>query len=217
MKNKHIQSHDQFAKNYDNQTKQYHSYGHDIIFGMSYEYIQPRETLLDLGIGTGLSSINFAKAGLDVVGLDGSSEMLKECKRKKFSKELHQYNIQETPLPFSDNQFSHCVCCGVFHFFNDLDFIFNEVKRLVNSEGIFTFTVASCSVHEASSSETKYIEAPSAWGISFYKHSNSYISYLAKRYGFTIEKEQKILVDSGDPQKEDLLFKVFIFKKIYSL
>jgi len=50
-----------------------------------YEYIKPGDSLLDLGIGTGLSSVLFAKVGLNITDLDGSLEMLKECRKNRLS------------------------------------------------------------------------------------------------------------------------------------
>jgi len=86
----HIQNHGKFAKSYDAQVREYHSHGHDVLFGMTYEYVKSGDTLLDLGIGTCLSSINFAKVKLNVTGLDVSPEMLQECRKKDFAKELKQ-------------------------------------------------------------------------------------------------------------------------------
>ena len=113
----HPKVHDEYASIYDSKVREYDSHTHEVLFGMCYEYIKPGDSLLDLGIGTGLSSVLFAKAGLDVTGLDESQEMLKECKKKGFAKEIKQYNVQDVPLPYSDNAFSHVICCGVFHFF----------------------------------------------------------------------------------------------------
>ena len=72
------------ALNNDKQVKEYDSYTHDAMFGMSYEYVKSNEKLLDLGIGTGLASINFSKVGLKVYGLDNSDEMLNKCRNKSF-------------------------------------------------------------------------------------------------------------------------------------
>lgn len=83
-KKDHIKSHDEFASIYDSKVKEYNSYGHEVLFGMCYEYIKPGDSLLDLGIGTGLSSVLFAKAGLNITGLEESLEMLKECRKKGF-------------------------------------------------------------------------------------------------------------------------------------
>jgi predicted TPR repeat methyltransferase len=53
-----------------------------MVFGMAFEYVAPGERLPDLGIGTGLSSAPFRKAGPEIRGLDGSEEMLAACRRK---------------------------------------------------------------------------------------------------------------------------------------
>lgn len=217
MKNiDHIKSHDKFAKSYDTQVKQYHSYGHEALFGMCYEYIQPGDALLDLGIGTGLSSVHFAKAGLHITGLDGSLEMLKECRKKGFAQEIKQYNIEDVPLPFPDKNFSHIVCCGVFHFFGDLWPTTEDAFRMLKPSGIFAFTIASLDAkHEDLDvkSMPDYIEVQSSWGIPLYKHSDKYIHKMAETLGLTIHKEQKVLADSGDKDVGDILFKIIVTQK----
>jgi len=215
-KHDQIADHDVYASTYDSQVKEYNSYGHDALFGMCYEFIQPNESLLDLGIGTGLSSLLFSKAGLSITGLDGSKAMLEECLKKGFTRDLKQYDIQDTPLPFSDRSFDHAICCGVFHFFGGLCAIFQEVQRLLKAEGIFAFTVSSPTSKEISSNlghSPEYFKIPTKWGIPIYKHTNEYILKLAEDFGFVILKEQKLQVFSGDKKSEDLLFKIFVCGK----
>jgi len=212
----HIKNHGKFAEHYDEQVKEYHSHGHDVLFGMCFEYVKAGDKLLDLGIGTGLSSISFAKCGLDITGLDGSPEMLDECRKKGFAKELKQYNIQEVPLPYPDNSFSHIVCCGVFHFFGELLPVIQDSCRILRTGGIFGFTIASLTADDKASITGKtpeFIETPSAWGISLFKHSDEYINSIASKNGLTILKEQKVLADSGDKNQEDILFKVIVMQK----
>lgn len=214
-----IKIHDDFASIYDSQAKQYNSYGAEVLFGMCYEYIQPGDSLLDIGIGTGLSSVLFAKAGLNITGLDGSLEMLKECKKKRFAQELKQYNIRDIPLSYSDNAFSHIVCCGVLHFFNDLLPTIKEAYRMLRPRGIFAFTIASLTVKDTGSDCEKmpeYIEVPTTWGVPIFKHSDKYINKIAEIHGLTIQKEQKVLVDSGDKEADDILFKAIIMQKTVS-
>jgi len=40
-KHDQIADHDVYASTYDSQVKEYNSYGHDALFGMCYEFIQP--------------------------------------------------------------------------------------------------------------------------------------------------------------------------------
>lgn len=210
----YIHSHDQFAASYDAQVKEYNSYGHDILFGMCFEYVKAGQSLLDLGIGTGLSAGHFARIGLSITGLDGSVEMLKECRKKGFARELRQYNIRDVPLPFPDETFSHVICCGVLHFFGELLPLVNEVYRLLVNGGIFGMTIASLTEADAASRKIPdFQQTLSAWAIPIYRHSDAYIQSLAQTLGFAIQKQQKVLVDSGDKHAGDLLFKVFVLQK----
>ena len=218
-KTNHIKSHDEFASTYDSMVKEYNSYLSEVLFGMCYQYIQPGDSLLDLGIGTGLSSVLFAKTGLMITGLDESLEMLKECSKKGFAEEIKQFNIQDVPLPFLDNSFSHIVCCGVFHLFGDLLPTIKEVVRILKPAGIFAFTIASLTEKEAgldTNSIHEYIEIQSVWEIPVFKHHDQYIIKIAETCGLTIQKEQKVLTYSGDKDTGDMLFKIIITKKTVS-
>ncbi|MFC1887556.1 class I SAM-dependent DNA methyltransferase [Candidatus Cloacimonadota bacterium] len=214
--NNNIANHDLFAENYDSQIKEYNSYGHDVLFGMCYEYVNPGESLLDLGIGTGLSSAHFADKGLVVTGLDGSGKMLEQCREKKFAKELIQRDLTNVPLPFPDHSFNNIICCGVFHFFGDLNFIFEETERIIKPGGIFAFTIAGLSKIEENSGsydQMKYIQTPTAWGVPINIHTDNYINELMSSLNFEILKIQKVLSDSGDENSDDMLFKVIVCRK----
>jgi ubiquinone/menaquinone biosynthesis C-methylase UbiE len=210
----HINSHDEFAPTYDSQAKFYNSHENEVLFGMCYEYVKLGESLLDLGIGTGLSSALFAKAGLEITGLDGSSEMLKECKKKGFAKEIKQHDIRDVPLPYADKTFSHVVCCGVFHFFGDLLPTIKDACRILKPSGIFAFTIASLAGSDPESMPD-FSEHQSAWDIPVFKHSDKYIDKIAAALELTIQKEQKVLVNSGDENVGDMLFKVMVMQKKY--
>jgi predicted TPR repeat methyltransferase len=209
----HIANHDQFAANYNQQVDEFNSYGHDALFGMCFEYVKPGEILLDLGIGTGLSSIHFARVGLDITGVDGSAGMLAECRKKNFAKELKQYDIINVPLPYADASFHHVISCGLFHFFGELLPIFRDISRMLKPGGIYAFTVASPLLEELSEENGNFLGIPTAWGINMFKHTDDYIKRISKDTGFNILKQQKLLVNSGDPDAENLLFKIFVMRK----
>jgi len=48
-----ITVHDEEAAEYDQQVREYHWFGTEIVFGMCFEYVNPQDRLLDIGIGTG--------------------------------------------------------------------------------------------------------------------------------------------------------------------
>jgi len=208
-----IKAHNEEASEYDQQVRDYRSYAHDVLFGMVFEYVRPHETLLDIGIGTGLASWPFAKTGLRVFGLDGSVEMLKVCESKAFVEELKQFDMRAGPLPYSDNSFDHAICCGVFHFFGELGPIVSEVSRVIKSGGIFAFTLASQTPEEQEASRDNsrnHLMRPTVWDVSIYAHSDGYIEEVLQGHGIEVLKTQKILTWSGDDDLDDLLFQVVV-------
>lgn len=209
-----ISVHNQEAAQYDQQVREYNSYGHDALFGMSFEYVNPHQCLLDIGIGTGLASQAFARLGLDVYGCDGSPEMLKVCESKDFAKELKVFNIRNLPLPYSDRFFDHVICCGVLHFFGDLETILKEVLRIIKPGGIFSFTVAAQTYDEEAAtddSQQGYLETPTPWGVPIFKHSGGYVTRLLHAHGYDLLKTQKLLIRGGpEEDSEDILFRIYV-------
>ena len=104
-----ITIHDQYAAGYDDSVREYGSHIAEILFGLSYEYVEAQERLLDVGIGTGLSSLPFAKAGLQIFGLDGSAAMLEQCRQKGFASELQLWDVNDVPWPYPDGSFHHVL------------------------------------------------------------------------------------------------------------
>jgi predicted TPR repeat methyltransferase len=191
------------ASKYDEQVKEYDSYAHDAMFGMSYEYVSPNDKLLDLGIGTGLASINFSKIGLKVYGLDISDEMLNICRNKSFTEELKLHNLLEKRIPYNDAYFNQIICSGVFHFLGDLENIFSEVARIIQEGGIFAFTIAPDKVRD-------YSKQMTSWGVPIYKHSRNYIMRLLDKNRMSLLKELRLLLKGADKISYNMLFSIMI-------
>ena len=194
----------ELASQYDNEVKAYSSYGHEVIFGMSFEFVNAEEKMLDIGIGTGLASIHFSKVGLKVYGLDDSREMLTACQSKSFTEALKRCDITRETIPYKNHYFDHVVCCGVLHFVSDLTALFSEVKRVMKGGGIFAFTIAP------QETSADYIEEPTAWGVSIFKHAPRDIMELLETNGMELLKEQRLLIKGADKVNFDMLFSVFI-------
>jgi ubiquinone/menaquinone biosynthesis C-methylase UbiE len=131
----------QSATEYDRRARETHWFGPEVIFGLTYEFVKPGDSLLDLGIGSGLSSILFHQAGLRVYSLDGSSEVLEACQTKGFAVELKQHDLRDLPLPYPSRFFDHVVCVAVLNSFKDLEPLFREITRIMKEHGVFAFTV----------------------------------------------------------------------------
>jgi predicted TPR repeat methyltransferase len=196
------------ASEYDHLAQKYQWYGAEILFGLCYEFFKLGDTLLDIGIGTGLCSSLFFKIGLEVYGLDSSDEMLEVCREKGITKELKKWDLLNTPLPYSDAQFDHIVSGGVFHFFEDLQPIFKEITRLIKPNGIFAFTTKTFSEELPTDSYSEF----SKEGISVFTHSDCYIRQLLNESDFQILKELKFFV--LDDNEQDMLLKSYVARMI---
>lgn len=174
------------AAAYDAKAEEYDWRGPEVAFGLSYSFVQPGESVLDVGIGTGLGSILFHKAGLRVYGMDVSAEMLEACRSKGFTKELKKHDLTVRPYPYDAASLDHAVCLGVLHFFRDLQPVFGEVGRIVRDEGIFAFIVEDRSTGD----DAEYVLGPehtqSGSSVTMHRHSTEAIHRLLDDNNFEL-------------------------------
>ena len=178
--------HDKYAHDYDQQIKAYDCYLAEVVFGLCYEEINEGERLLDIGIGTGLSSKLFKKAGLYILGLDSSREMLEICEKKNLADELTEKDLLDLPWPYQELSIDHVISCGVFHFIGDLETIFSEVQRIQKNNGLFSFTTMK---REEDREDGQKHDQRVEDGISIFAHSTEYINKLLSKHHYEKEKE----------------------------
>ena len=193
---------------YDAQVGEYDSHAHDVLFGMAFPFVKCGKRMLDIGIGTGLASIHFTEIGLQVYGLDHSTEMLETCRAKSFALELGKFDVVREAIPYPDRFFDHVVCCGLFHFVRDLSGPLAEVARVLKEGGVFAFTYAPGDFHD------DCLEEPTGWGIPIFRHSTSYLEKLLKRGGLEQLKEQRLLMKGANKISYDHLFSALICRKV---
>jgi predicted TPR repeat methyltransferase len=212
--NPDFQTTDAFAAQYDESARRFGWHSPEILFGLVYEQIQPRDTLLDLGIGTGLSAVPFAKAGLEVSGIDGSREMLGQCAARGVAVDLKQHDIRTTPLPYPDDAFDHVVACGIFHLIERLDDIFREVARLIRGRGTFAFTIEELRSDSGIDDEPdvdgfREIRNEES-GVTSFQHSRALVQELLNRNGFTITKTLDYVAFLKTDWAEERTFRAYI-------
>ncbi len=115
--------------------------GPQVMLGLMYERLTAGQRLLDIGIGAGASSAPFARAGLEICGVDSSKEQLRKCEEGPLDADLTRHDIFDAPWPYDDHSFHHAVSLGVLNHFGDLGPVFTEVHRVLRVGGLFGFTV----------------------------------------------------------------------------
>ncbi len=207
-----IQAHEQSAGIYDQAASEGGYAAPDALFGLCFEYLRPGQCLLDVGIGTGLSSLLFARAGMEVHGLDGSAEMLKECEKKQFAAGLKLWDLRLAPWPFEDRFFDHAIECGTLPFIPDLEMIFSEVARLVRPQGIFAFTIKVPGPELNAGAGTRKYSSEVIDGVVIYSHRPNYVASLLSGCGFEKRKQFSFLLSRG-PGLQDDVYVIYIALK----
>ena len=201
-----------YKSEYDKEAEYHEWNAPDVIFGLSYEYIRPGAKLLDLGIGTGLSSVLFDQAGMTVYGMDISEENIRVCREKGFAADLRQHSLLEAPYPFQTEFFDLAVSLAVFNFFADLRVIFEEVLRLLKPGGIFAFAVED--LKEGQPDTYVYTDRAHSEGIEMHRHSRAYLDEIFTGNGFSFLKTTEFLAWKGTEGNDDMYFTIYVMKRI---
>ncbi|MBN1342329.1 MAG: class I SAM-dependent methyltransferase [Phycisphaerae bacterium] len=172
------------VKDYDRKAEACNWRGPEVAFGLAYAFVHTGQSVLDIGIGTGLGSVLFRKAGLHVYGMDASPEMLDVCRAKGFAADLRCHDLTVEPYPYETASIDHAVCMGVLHFFGDLRCVFRQVSRVLRDDGVFVFIVEDRGPGEAAQYVLgpEYTESDSF--VTMYRHGMEEIGRLLDEHGF---------------------------------
>lgn len=100
---------------------------------------RPHAQILDIGCGTGLSSLPFMAQGWDVTGLDGSRPMVRKAQRLPYKKLIRQ--DVESPWQMEDSAFDAAVLIGVLEYIEDPAALFRQAHEKLVDDGVFGVTV----------------------------------------------------------------------------
>jgi ubiquinone/menaquinone biosynthesis C-methylase UbiE len=93
---------------------------------------------LDLGCGSGIFTAQLLKWGADVSGIDISETMINIACKENYEIEFHVSNALKTP--FKSGCFDIVSSGLMVHYFEDINPLFKEVKRLLKDGGLFVFS-----------------------------------------------------------------------------
>ena len=170
------------AIDYDRQKKIWGWHGPEVVFGLIYECISPGQSVLDIGIGTGLGSALFHKAGLRVHGMDISPAMLAVCEKKGFAEDLRIHDLTVSPYPYDAASFDHAVSVGVLNHFEDLSTVFAEAARVLKENGVFAFVVDDRKEDEAARFEVEHNGSQ----VALFRHSEALVNRYLRDTDFEL-------------------------------
>ena len=200
------------AEAYDEEADATGWVGPEIAFGLAYAHVRPGEAILDIGIGTGLSSVLFRKAGLNVLGMDVSMDMLDVCRVKGFT-ELVLHDLEAVPYPYGTTGIDHAVCIGVMNFFGALTAVFRETARILREGGVFVFCVGDRTEEE----DPRIVVGPehtmSDRSMTMYRHSAGQIDDWLSRFGFTCLKSLEFTVFMDRERTRRIRSRMYLAKK----
>jgi predicted TPR repeat methyltransferase len=201
------------AEEYDRGAEDTGWWAPEVAFGLAYRHVRPGQTVLDLGIGTGLGSILFHKAGLQVYGMDVSEEMIAACRHKGFAAELKQHDLTSVPYPYDHESVDHVVCVGVLNFFQDLGIVFQEVSRMLRDRGIFAFAVADRGPGEAVAVLVGPEHTGSDSGVTFYRHDRKQISDWLGASDMSLDRDLRFSVYLDSSRSSPVAIRVYLARR----
>ena len=174
---------------------------YDAFFGKIFEhgrYVafnmmkgKPNETILEVGVGTGLSLSLYPKEA-HVMGIDISQEMLDKAENKKRYYGLSNvslYNMDASSTTFADNTFDKVIASHVITVVPDPLKTLNEIKRVCKRDGeIFILNYTGCNNKVISRFEEFISPVRDKMGLG--KHFD--LDELLKNAHLSIEYEQRV-------------------------
>jgi len=136
---KQIYSH--LAKTYDCDLRDDMNYtAHVEVPRLIVDVLGPRRAnVLDLGCGTGLSSLVFFEQGYDVTGIDGVGAMVRRARKLPYKKVIQQ--DLESPWRVQDQSFDAAVMIGVMEYIIYPQVLLRQVRDKLVPGGVFGLTV----------------------------------------------------------------------------
>lgn len=104
-----------------------------------YLSLNPKN-MLDVGIGTGLSSLPFKELGnIKITGVDGADRMLKHCAEKTIANRLLRCDFETAALPVPDKSFDLTISHATMYLLYDSNLLMNEMIRVTKPGGLVAF------------------------------------------------------------------------------
>lgn len=141
-------------------------------------------TVLDLGCGTGLCGECVHGRADAVDGVDVSAAMVEQARARGVYRDVWHADVLDH-LNANTRPYGLVMAADVFIYVGELDGIFAGVRRCLEADGRFVFTVELLADSEAAATQCN--EAPVLQPSLRYAHPEGYLRTLAQRHGFVVD------------------------------
>ncbi|WAC05538.1 MAG: class I SAM-dependent methyltransferase [Methanoregula sp.] len=201
------------AEGYDEAARATDWQGPSLVFDLLSRYIQQGQTVLDIGIGTGLGSEPLFRAGLRVTGMDSSDGMLDACRKKGFAERLVRHDLTVVPYPFGDGSIDIVISTGVFQFFPNLEIVFDDVARILPEGGRFAFVTIDRTPEEPA----EIIASPEQTGtdetIMMYCHTPMQVTGWLEKSGFVLVDSVEFTIWMDEKRSKNFFARAYLAQK----
>ena len=139
-----------------------------------------------MGCGAGSLGTLIRPFCKSLVGVDISRDMLARASESSHYDILQEQSLEEH-LSENTNKYDTIIAAAVLIHFNDLNPIFSLVKSSLVQHGVFIFSIFE--------SDTEDVNLNS---LLMYRHNQTYISKLAKKYDFEILFKDRALHEKNE-------------------
>jgi predicted TPR repeat methyltransferase len=212
---KTLESADQFAQDYESYIIQRSWSGPERLFNLVKPFIHSGDRLLDLGIGTGLSSERFHKAGLIVDGVDGSDKMLRECRKKNITNHLYKCDLANPEISALSSAYHLIISFALFHMIFDLKPVFQFIAKTLEPQGYFAFSVIRLDPERDEGFKQSAIPGiferkNDESGIMNFRHETDYINNLLLNTGFDVLHEVSFQGFNDLSENRQIIFTIYV-------
>jgi len=126
------------AKRYDSWIESAFHDQYEVYRSKFVTHISKDDVVLEIGTGTGQIALHIAKKCNKVIGIDISTEMIEQAKRKKTANNIANASFQVEDaykLPFEDETFDKVICCNAYQVMKEPIRAIKESKRVLKNKG----------------------------------------------------------------------------------
>ena len=112
------------------------------------QYVNKDQTIVDIGCGTGFHTLDLARRGHQIVGIDISEEMLKRARSKALAEGLEkkatflQHDIEQ-PLQFHQKADLALSMFGTLSHVEHLEKALTNIRDILSPRGLLIFTIVN--------------------------------------------------------------------------